>query len=588
MGGGMPAPTFAQNDDDAVADDRIDERHWLDIAKAQQRGRRVEIGEENANSCTRWVGEKILEHAGFQGASRGALDVLTGVFEEFLGNVGRKEIILHTLFESGVSKVAELERFITDDVERYGTRLLELEKKLVNAYRETTAGDILEEEGLFDEDEEEEAGALTLYVALLHSFYFSYNTRSPFPAATFADSLGEDYLGLRELGIAQEFGLSTLSIPKSLLRRKKANAKLAQAKPTEKPLDYPLPPPPPAFTHATLGQTIGLLRPYYEKRFELRARTLLPTPMSGMQATPMMGGLQPLAGPVLGGTTPSVLMPPPPSVPGYTNLPGPSLTNLPGPKLYPPPVPAPTTTLYPPNPYPTPSPAPTPSMTPMALPQMPATSSKPPPTPTLTSPTLPPTNSISPVGFSPAPTLPPSNTVTLTMPTPVPSTAPSSFPVPLLQPPPPLVIPPDMDLPDDPVPYAQAKMGPLGQITKPNTGSVSSSKKKSSSSGGGGGGGSSSSNPPSTYPGGGGGGATTTFIPTIIGPNGLNAQMDSHGRGSNTASPAGRMVGPDGQPARGPGRPPKKKDPPPGLVLPVSATTSQASSNGGYAMLASA
>ncbi|KAJ3503523.1 hypothetical protein NMY22_g18220 [Coprinellus aureogranulatus] len=323
--------------DDAVADDKIDERHLGRHCQAQQRGR-LEIGEENAQSCTRWISEKILEHAGFQGTSRAALDVLNGVFSEFMLNMGRsirfltdkysktmtpEEIILHTLFESGVSKVQEMERYITDDIERNGTRLLELEKKLVNAYREVTAGDVLEEEGLFEEDDEEEAGALAL--------------------GDFADSLGEDYLGLRELGIAQEFGLSTLSIPKSLLRRKKAQ-KLAAAKVAEKPLDYPLPPPPPPFTYDRLPETIGLLRPYYEKRFELRARMLLPQP----PPPPYHHQLPQLTGPTLG--TPSVLMPPPPPPPtiqGYPALPGPT---LPGPILHgPPPVPAPTTTPYPPK-----------------------------------------------------------------------------------------------------------------------------------------------------------------------------------------------------------------------------------------------
>lgn len=51
----------------------------------------------------------------------------------------RQEIILHTLFESGVSKVQELERFISDDVERYGARLLDMEKKLVGVYRDVVS-----------------------------------------------------------------------------------------------------------------------------------------------------------------------------------------------------------------------------------------------------------------------------------------------------------------------------------------------------------------------------------------------------------------------------------------------------------------
>ena len=45
-----------------------------------------------------------------------------------------QEIILHTLFESGSSKIQDLERYISDDIERYGARLTELDKKLVSAY----------------------------------------------------------------------------------------------------------------------------------------------------------------------------------------------------------------------------------------------------------------------------------------------------------------------------------------------------------------------------------------------------------------------------------------------------------------------
>lgn len=37
----------------------------------------------------------------------------------------------------------------------------------------------------------------------------------------FADSFGEDFLGLRELGIEAEFGLQSLAIPKKLLKGKK-------------------------------------------------------------------------------------------------------------------------------------------------------------------------------------------------------------------------------------------------------------------------------------------------------------------------------------------------------------------------------
>ena len=80
--------------------------------------------------------------------------MLTGVATEFFCNVGRtmrflcdkyseqmtpEEIILHTLFESGITHVCDLERYISDDVVRYGTRLRDLEKKLVNTYNDVVS-----------------------------------------------------------------------------------------------------------------------------------------------------------------------------------------------------------------------------------------------------------------------------------------------------------------------------------------------------------------------------------------------------------------------------------------------------------------
>ncbi|KAF8636847.1 hypothetical protein AX17_003221 [Amanita inopinata Kibby_2008] len=240
----------------------------------------IDMGEEIAENCARWMGEKVLEHVGFQGTSKAALDVLSGVTMEYLYNVGRtikflsdkysqtmtpEEIILHTLFESGASKIQDLERYITDDVRRHGTRLGELEKKLVGAYRESTTNEA-EDEGLFESEEEDEAGALAI--------------------GDFADVLGEDYLGLRELGIAAEFGISSLTIPKKLLRSKKPQKASGN---TSKPAEPPPPfPPPPSFIQLTSGKVddqIGLLKPYYQSRFTVLASS----PKSTVPGPPLPG-----------------------------------------------------------------------------------------------------------------------------------------------------------------------------------------------------------------------------------------------------------------------------------------------------------
>jgi hypothetical protein len=47
---------------------------------------------------------------------------------------------------------------------------------------------------------------------------------SAFVMGGFSDSLGDDFLGLRELGIAAELGLSSLTIPKKLLKGKSRGA----------------------------------------------------------------------------------------------------------------------------------------------------------------------------------------------------------------------------------------------------------------------------------------------------------------------------------------------------------------------------
>lgn len=50
---------------------------------------------------------------------------------------------------------------------------------------------------------------------------------SAFVMGGFSDSLGDDFLGLRELGIAAELGLSSLTIPKKLLKGKSRGAAAA-------------------------------------------------------------------------------------------------------------------------------------------------------------------------------------------------------------------------------------------------------------------------------------------------------------------------------------------------------------------------
>ncbi|CAE6418112.1 unnamed protein product [Rhizoctonia solani] len=214
------------------------------------------LAEDSGAACLNRVSTTVLQHAGFEGSSQAALDVLQHVVSDYLENVGRsfrfmvdtfgktmsnEQIVLHALAEHGISEVQELERYIKDDVERYGTRLQDLERKLTHAYDEQTQAGAMEDDELFDEENEN------------------------LVMGGFAGELGEDFFGLRELGLDQEFGLTSLSIPRKLLRTRRNNA--ANANATKEPqLPYPPPPPFHPIHTASLESHIGLLHPFYASK----------------------------------------------------------------------------------------------------------------------------------------------------------------------------------------------------------------------------------------------------------------------------------------------------------------------------------
>ncbi|KAJ3791468.1 hypothetical protein GGU11DRAFT_832319, partial [Lentinula aff. detonsa] len=157
---------------------------------------------------------------------------------------------------------------------------------VVGAYREVTSVETLEDEGFFDEEEEDETSALAL--------------------GEFADTLGVDYFGLREMGITGEFGMSSLTIPKRLLNGKKRRMNLLPiAKPTEPPPPFPPPPPLILLTAGQIPEQIGLLHKFYYDRLQAAV------PPSASTLPPTWSSTRPI---------PSLAPP---------SLPGPSLGNLP-------------------------------------------------------------------------------------------------------------------------------------------------------------------------------------------------------------------------------------------------------------------
>ncbi|KAF8342661.1 uncharacterized protein EI90DRAFT_3029785 [Cantharellus anzutake] len=224
---------------------------------------------------------QLLEHSGFEGSGKVPLGVLTDIGAEFMMNMGRtlkflseqhsdtmssEEIILHTLFESGIARVQDLESYIRDDVERYGGRLAELDRKLDVAYNELLESEpILEDDdGLFAEDGD----------ALM--------------TGDFSAALGEDFFGFRELGLDKEFGLSSMSIPPRLFHGhgKRKDPRAQEGANKEPPLRFPPPQPFVPLTSNKLGKQIGLLRPFYQTKFE-KVRDSVPSHKSTQPAPPL-------------------------------------------------------------------------------------------------------------------------------------------------------------------------------------------------------------------------------------------------------------------------------------------------------------
>lgn len=139
--------------------------------------------------------------------------------------------MLHALHENGHIQLQDLEAHIKDDIERDSAKIAEMARKVRQSYKELTTGPVIEDDMLFAQDGQ----------MLQHG--------------DFAEDLGEDFLGLRELGIDKEYGLSSLSVPKALFfGRHGRNRNAADGKKEDLP-DYPPPPPFVPLTPATYKST---------------------------------------------------------------------------------------------------------------------------------------------------------------------------------------------------------------------------------------------------------------------------------------------------------------------------------------------
>jgi transcriptional activator SPT7 len=172
---------------------------------------------------------KIFYHAGFEEMQPSALDTITDLAADFFHKIGTtfktyneaerkdptptyaqrgarsqprytdEEVLLHTLHENGYS-VEDLENYAKDDIDRLGNKLGSIHDRM-KAHLADLLRPALNDSGT-------DGGAS------------AFNDGSEqFVGGDFADELGEDYFGFKELGLSGELG-GMLSVPLHLLMSK--------------------------------------------------------------------------------------------------------------------------------------------------------------------------------------------------------------------------------------------------------------------------------------------------------------------------------------------------------------------------------
>ncbi|KAL1890581.1 Transcriptional activator spt7 [Ceratocystis pirilliformis] len=215
---------------------------------------------------------KILYHAGFEELQPSAVDALTDIAADYFQKLCRtfnvyneadkmqvtlpdgptmykprytqEEIILHTLDENGYD-IATLEAYVTDDTVRLGGKLSQIHERMKQHLTDILRPALTAEAGV------DGVGAFN-------------DGSEQFVSGDFAEDLGEDFFGFRELGLDKDLGLDMLSVPLHLLQSR-MRSQYQQTQPTGTTDMDILPPYPPhtPVARESLNEEIGLVRNFF-------------------------------------------------------------------------------------------------------------------------------------------------------------------------------------------------------------------------------------------------------------------------------------------------------------------------------------
>lgn len=173
---------------------------------------------------------KIAMHTGFESTEPLAINTLAQIGERYMLNLAksmklhcesasRKQlsnstIILLSLLENGVEKPDDLYTFVVEKAKKQEAKLKDLRQKLSNFVKELLRPSL---QGLNENNFE--------------------NNSEQFMTGDFANEIGDDFLGLKELGLDKEFNLMSSSVPLYLLHSR-LQSSLASTDPVNKTSKY--------------------------------------------------------------------------------------------------------------------------------------------------------------------------------------------------------------------------------------------------------------------------------------------------------------------------------------------------------------
>ncbi|ANB15060.1 SAGA histone acetyltransferase complex subunit SPT7 [Sugiyamaella lignohabitans] len=212
---------------------------------------------------------KLAMHGGFEVTESTAIEALTEIAADYMGKLGKMimaymedcsdrkrplETILNiVLRENGIESLSSLDSYVHDDIERHGTKLQDLKRKLTQFTADLLRPGITE----------------------LNDRQFSDNS-DQFLNGDFSMELGDDFFGFRELGLDKEFGLLTSSVPFHLLHgRLSASFSNQNDQPVNTEKLQQVPEYPAMYLDHAKGQ-IGLLRGFFIGRLEASTSDQLP------------------------------------------------------------------------------------------------------------------------------------------------------------------------------------------------------------------------------------------------------------------------------------------------------------------------